>query len=344
MRCKVVRITAVPREQHPVSGLLAMRLAERHRDTVWALPAPGEYVGTYRDVRFFILDNRFCKRIIGVTAVRMAFLFWITLRVVFSNQSLYFVHSFSFALPLRLLRRSYYIFIHGTDRRFLDQGWGKWVARGARGVFGIGFGAKDGDLNVREIPNIFIPIDLPTPANGGYSVLFVLRNAPVKNPYFPIALARELGGQMGLRIGVIGVSAEDLPERQAAELSILQASGVAINYLGRQPVERVTDLMRAGRVFFLPSFSEGIPKAALEAMYQGMDVIINQDLQLPSEIAERCHAVDLDDWRAAAKAISMCLAHERNAANMAFAKNYLQGSEEKLIAICDEVYRYEGFI
>lgn len=342
MRRGAVRITAVPRECHPVSGLLAMRFAERYGDTVWALPATGEYVGTYEGVKFFVLDNRACKRVFGVRLVRMAFMLWMTLKIFISRRQFYFVHSFSFAVPLWLLRRRYYIFIHGTDRRFLDQAWGQSVARRAVKVFGIGFGVREGPIQVREVPNIFIPVDLPGSSENGYSVLFVLRNAPVKNPYFPIDLAKELGGQMGLRIGVVGVSVEELPENRAAELFLLQASGVVIDYLGRQSVEQVMMLMRASRVFFLPSFSEGIPKAALEAMYQGMDIVINKNLQLPRNISERCDAVALDDWRATAEAISRCLGNGRNAENMAFAKRYLEGSQEALISICDEIYRQEG--
>lgn len=315
-----------------------MYFAERHGDHVWALPEFGEYAGGYADVRFFALDNAVCLRILGGRFVRFASLLWVFLRAIFLPRRLFFVHSFIFAIPLWVLRRNYCIFIHGSDRRFVARWWGQRVIHRAIDVFGVGFGIATQGSVVKEVPNIFVPVALPGAPARKYDVLFVLRNAPVKNPLFPIDLARELGKAMQLRIGVVGVSEHELPESRRLELTHLHEDGVYIDYLGRQSSEKVTEIMRASRIFLLPSLSEGIPKAVLEAMYQGMEVVVNRDLRLPEAVMDHCQTVKLGDWPALAELLEKHLKQEENSGNVLFAQEYLKSSQDSLISLYDGIY------
>jgi hypothetical protein len=338
MNSQAIRITAVPRRGHPVSGLQAMHFARHFGDHVWALPAEGEPVGDYDGVRFFMLDKTIWKQFLGVRAVRIAFFLWMSLRATLLPRKLFLVHSFVFAAPLWLLRRRYAIFIHGTDRRFLDHKWAQAVARAALGVFGVGFSVDANGVVVHEIPNIFIAKAALPPADRGYDVLFVLRNAPVKNPLFPIDLARELGRTLQLRIGVVGVAVDELPADRRVELEALHRDGIIIDYLGRQPLDVVMGLMRASRVLMLPSFSEGIPKVVLEAMSQGMSVVINRDLQLPEDILAHVHAVPLDDWEGLARLLHAQTSQSGSERNVNFARSYLERSQAVLLSVYDDIY------
>lgn len=338
MTAPIIRITAVPRQMHQNSGLQAMFFAKHYADEVWALPATGDYIGDYRNVRFSALDTERWKSMLGVRIVRIAFMGWIAWRALFLQKEMYLVHSFTFALPLWLLRRGYCIFIHGTDRRFLNTLWGKVVARRAQAVYGIGFSADEDGVVVHELPNIFVPANSDEPAEQRYDVLFVTRNAPVKNPLYPLQLACQLGKSHRLRIAVAGVAPHELPETSQEELKALRDAGVDIAYLGRCTHDEVMHLMKSGLVLMLPSLSEGIPKAVLEAMHAGMHVVINRDLQLPVEIIDHVESVSLDDWLQISSVINVSRKNGRNMRNVDFAQRYLNNSQMALLAIYDSIY------
>lgn len=335
---RAIRITAVPRTDHHNSGLQALFFASHYGDEVWALPAPGRYVGTYGRVRFSFIDSLLAKGAVPARIVRAFYMAEIFARVLFRSSDLFFVHSFLFALPLWLLRRRYCIFIHGSDRRFLRMRWGRSVARSAIATYGVGFGTNEGGTHVIEVPNIFIPVPSEAPPAVTQDVLFVLRNAPVKNPLYPLDLAEALGEKLGLRITVVGVAAEELSSVDKARLTNLADRGVHIKYEGRQTYEEVVKWMRTSRVLMIPSLSEGLPKALLEGMSQGMHVVINSPLVFVDEIMNRVDRLDIHDWQSISRTIERCRLHGRDEGNIHFAREYLLQSQRTLFELYDRHY------
>lgn len=337
-RQHAVRITAVPRCGHPNSGLQALHFAAQYGDEVWALPAPGRYVGDYDQVQFSLLDSEAVKRVIPMRMVRAAYLLLILLRALLRRKTLFIVHSFTFAVPLWLLRKRYCIFIHGSDRRFLETAWGKPVARHAVAIFGVGFGTQSDGIHVREIPNIFVPVPSESDSERLWDVVFVLRNAAVKNPFYPLDLADALGKELGLRIVVVGVAEDELPEERKGQLASLKERGIQIRYVGRQSYEAVVDWMRSSRVLVIPSLAEGLPKALLEGMAQGLHVVVNAPLVFSDEILARVERLDIYDWPALAKVISEYRMRGRSNGNVLFAEEYLAQSRRVLVDIYDRLY------
>jgi hypothetical protein len=333
-----IRITAVPREGHPNSGLQALYFARRYGDEVWALPAPGNHIGNHERVKISTLDRAFLKRLVPLRVLRFIYLIFLFPRALVYPGRLFIIHSFLFALPLWILRRKYCIFIHGSDRRFLKRLWGKAVARNAIGIFGIGFGMKSEGVIVREIPNIFTLAEPECDVHKSKDILFVLRNAPVKNPLYPLELAGALGEQLGLRIAVIGVDAKELPKDKQMHLHNLISRGVDICYAGRQSYESVMEWMRRSRILMIPSLSEGLPKALLEGMSQGLHVIINDPLVFTDDILARVHRVDIHDWQTVGELIKRCRLLDRNAENERFVGDYLMQSYQALIDLYDQLY------
>lgn len=339
MTAPAVRITAVPRTGHPNSGLHAMHFAAIHGDDVWAIPAPGGYVGSSRRVRFFAFDREAFKRVLPMRAIRWMFLAWLFARSVVRPSAIYLVHSFIFALPLFILKRRYYIFIHGSDRRFLDSRWGRAIARGAQGVFGVGFGIRESGLTVREIPNIFIPAAAAAAGDVQNDILFVLRNAPVKNPLYPIELAEALCERLDLSIEAVGISAGELPEAERERLLRLQERGCRIRYLGRKPYDDVVQRMHSSRILMIPSFAEGVPKVLLEAMSLGMQVAANRSLDLPAPLAAWVEPFDLQNWDSVARMIEQSRAAGRSQERIELARQYLAQSEQALQSLYDGIYK-----
>jgi hypothetical protein len=335
---RAIRITAVPRADHPNSGLQAMSFAQHFGDEVWALPATGPYIGGYGNVRFFILDKAAVKRFMPIRLVRAFFFVWLALAALFSPRRLFFVHSFIFAAPLYYLRRSYCLFFHGSDHRFLSSAWGQKVAGGAIASYGVGFGLKTDLVTVHEAPNIFVPVPPQLDAGIRYDLVFVLRHAPVKNPYYPLELAEQIGRRLDLRIAVLGVSETELPPAERDRLKRLRAGGVDIAYLGRQPYEEVVRLMQAGHIIMVPSQSEGIPKVVLEGMAQGMRALASERLSFPAAIDKRVRKVALDDWETLARIVEAERSSARSAQNVEFARDYLASSQSELAARYEEVY------
>jgi glycosyltransferase involved in cell wall biosynthesis len=343
MKAPAIRITAVPRSGHPNAGLQAMHFAARYGDEVWALPDYGEYLGDY-PVSFMAFDHGRMRHLVHPTLLRRGFAFWCFLRMLVRPSRLYIVHNVVGAIPAWLLGRRYCIFIHGTDRRYLDRWWGKAVARGATDVFGVGFGLETPDVTVREVSNIFIPAK-PEERPIESDFLFVLRNAAVKNPYYPIELAERLGPSLDPGIAVAGVGEDDLPPDYRQRLETLKAEGCRISYLGRLPYEEVIELMQKSRSLMIPSFSEGIPKVLLEALSLGMGVAASRALSFPPALASCVDWIDLGDWPSIAKLLDQNRWLERNEDHVRIAQEYLRKSHNALSSLYDQVYQRQlGFV
>jgi len=337
-----VRIMAVPRSGYTNAGLQAIQFAEHYRDEIWVTPAYGDELPTNPPARFFILDRKPLRKLLPATFIRRASLPWFFFRMMFRRSRFYIIHNVLFAFPAYLLGCRYSLFIHGFDKRFLDTRWGRAVARGATDVYGVGFGLKDPDLTVTEIPNIFTPAELGSPPPIQHDVIFVLRYAPNKNPLYAIDLAEHVPG---LDILVVGVSPDEMSEKDRRRLARLQAQGSKIQYVGRKSYSELVTLLHASRILFSPSFSEGIPKAVLEAMSLGMHVMANPYLPLPTAFADCVQRVELDDWESIAAAVERARASPRSDANKAVVRDYLQQSRLELKAMYDDLYRRQlGFV
>jgi hypothetical protein len=285
------------------------------------------------------MDKSIAKRLLPIRFIRAMFALAIVYRSLIRGSQLYFVHSLIFAVPLWLLKRRYCIFIHGTDDRFLHTWWGRSVCRQAIKVFGIGFSFRDpaGSQLVHEIPNIYSP-------RGSRQVLktndlvFVLRSAAVKNPTYPILLAEHTRNEVQLKILVVGVAPGELAAEDLARLVALQRRGVDIRYLGRQPYECVLQLMSESRALMIPSLSEGVPKVALEALSQGIAVLVNSDLRLPADLSSHIERVSLDDWTAIERFIIQNRSGNVNFHNMEFAERYLSVSMSTILSSIKPIY------
>ena len=339
---RAIRITAVPRACAENAGLQAMELAKHYGDEVWALPAPGAYTGHYARVRLFPLDHESIKRVVPIRAIRLAFFLWLFLVLPFEGRGVFFVHSFLFGIPLWLMRKPFWLIFHGTDRRFLSYSWARRVTRAAVAAYGVGFSCSTPTVKVDEIPNIYLPAPPTTSSKLTHDVLFVLRNAPVKNPTYPIALAEAVPATTQLRIAVVGVSVEELSLLDRSRLRRLNDRGLTVQYMGRQPFNEVIRMMGSSNVLMIPSHAEGVPKAVLEGLSQGMRVLVNAKLVLPSMIAARVTAVNLEDWCRIAEFIERSHVLPRSTEGRAFALDYLDHSRHALFSLYDRIYAAHG--
>jgi len=127
------------------------------------------------------------------------------------------------------------------------------------------FGVPPGRVTV--IPNYMLT-DVFAPARDGYAsnrrILYVGRLQAEKN--LPGLLAAARGLDVELTFIGRGVEADALKAQAAAD-------GLRVRFVEHVPNEQLPGWMNAADLFVLPSFSEGNPKALLEAMSCGMPVL-----------------------------------------------------------------------
>ena len=113
------------------------------------------------------------------------------------------------------------------------------------------------------LPN-YVDTDLfrPSAEDLDYDVIFIGRLSPEKN----LKSLLEASSSLNLRIAVVGGG------RLHDELKAAHPEG-RVRWLGNLPNSELPKYMNRSRVFVLPSFYEGHPKALLEAMSCGMPVI-----------------------------------------------------------------------
>jgi len=333
-----IRITSVPRPAAPNSGFHPMLFAERCGDTVWAIPGMGPYIGHYQDVRHVWCDFDRAVPLFTVQLMRVLALLAFFTRALFLERQVVLVHSFVFCIPLWAARQDYALIIHGSDWTYLNTRLGAFFARRAVGVYGVGFSMQGDGFEAVEIPNVFDLSTLdgtPEATDTLYEVLFVLRAAPVKNPTFPFALFENTSPCASIRIGVIGLAADFLTVDQAQTWAEAQSDTKRIDYLGRQPFAEVARLMKSSRVMILPSHSEGVAKAMLEALACGLHLIVSDRLRIPNSLLGHVIRVDLSNWKGLTDTISKCVAQGRNHQNVAFVKAY----QERSAAQLEKLYR-----
>lgn len=319
----------MPRTGHPNSGLQAMHFATKFDDEVWAIPEVGDPLGGARRMRISLFDRGWLKRLLPIRVVRALFLVEAFMRALFRPEATFFVHSFLFAVPFFLLRRRYCIFIHGSDRRHLHKSWARPIVRKAVRVFGVGFAERIGDHQVEAVPNLFKPAEIHEPVPRRFDVIFVLRNAEVKNPLYPIVLAESLIGRKP-RIAVVGMGEGELDYAASARVVKVREAGAVIEYFGRRSYEEVIAIMASSGFLLIPSHSEGVPKVMLEALAQGIRVLMNRTIQVPAGL-ERCvESVDLADWHRLGVVLDEESDALRDEARISHVMRYLADAEKRL--------------
>jgi glycosyltransferase involved in cell wall biosynthesis len=127
----------------------------------------------------------------------------------------------------------------------------------------------------RPVERILNGIDLrdqptsPSPVRPIRHFLFVGRFNPQKNlPFLINAFARLT--EKNWRATIVG----DGPDRAAAERLIEQHGlGDRVTLPGWLPAEKVAEIMRDADILCLPSLSEGLPVAAVEALKHGLAIV-----------------------------------------------------------------------
>lgn len=328
-----IRITSVPRPMAPNSGYHPMALAKQRGDEVWAIPNYGRYVGDYRKVRYFWLDTDLILKIMPGILLRALTLITIFYRALKKGDEIFLVHSFLYSLPLLLANRKYVIVIHGSDFKHLRSRLGGLLARRARGVFGVGFKSSGAGYEVTEIPNVFdiSMLSSSEAITNSYDVLFILREAAVKNPSYPFKFYENMREKLDINVGVVGLSEFFLSSQDRSKLSVSQNHKSSIDYLGRCSFSKVASILHSSNILILPSHTEGVAKAMLEAMACGLHVIVSDKLILPEVFEEFVIKTDLYNWEKMQEIITSLAQRGRNVNNKAFAAWYLDDSMSKLI-------------
>ena len=155
------------------------------------------------------------------------------------------------------------------------------IWRRAAGLVANSAGLRDlalraGARDVTVIPN-GVDLDLFRPAPGGpppglLTVLSVGRFAPQKNIAGLLRAAAEAARKVGrpFRLELVG----DGPERESLRI-LAQALGLAdrVTFLPWQSREALVARYQGAHLFALPSFQEGMPNVALEAMACGLPIL-----------------------------------------------------------------------
>lgn len=336
----VVRITAVPRQGYENSGLQAAHFASIFRDRVWAIPSRGEAVCPAPSVEFSILDSPWAKRIFSPKALRAAFAIEVFAKLALRPRQLVFVHNFLLAVPLFFLHHPFVIVIHGSDRKYLRTQWGKSIANRAVRVFGVGFTDKLSDGSIVELPNIFEPVQPPySNVAASFDAVFVLRNAAVKNPYYPIRLAGGLPADQPVKFAVVGISLEELTDREISEVERLRAAGKQITYFGRVTPETVGSIVSQSRALIIPSHSEGIPKVMLESLSLGVRVVVNSAIILPPTLQKMVISADIGDHLKMGALLNAESSTDDRDSLVKFATEYREASVNTIYSAYSSIYR-----
>lgn len=307
---QAVRVTSVPRNGSPGAAYHPMYFAGRNLDEVWALPGAGKSISDYPDIRFFFFEGlarRFGQLSSAWRILALATLFVRCLSL--GNRSVY-VHSFLFALPFCLFGRCPLVVIHGSDKKWLATRVGRFIRNRAKAVYVVGSDITVDDGLVPGLPNIFAisrfsqlseSTKRATLADDErWDVVFVLRNAAVKNPDYPLQLAKALR-ETEVRIVVAGLEEpeENLPDN--------------IDYLGVISPDRLAGILTGAPVMVVPSHSEGIAKALLEGLAAGCFVVVNERISVPDALSDgviRCRIEDFELMRH--QIVSLVDRRERN--------------------------------
>ena len=194
------------------------------------------------------------------------------------GSEIYLVHSrIGKKIALSILKRADFITAvsKGLVLELLD--WGideKKVRLVPNGVDSTAFSPKD-PVNTKE--------DLDFISNMKH-VLFVGRLAPVKGVEYLIqAIPAVIKGFKRVHFVIVGDGdSTHALQKLAEQLKINEY----INFVGRQPHEKIAEYMAISDILVLPSLSEGLPVTVLEAMACGLPVIATRVGGIPEIVLD----------------------------------------------------------
>jgi glycosyltransferase involved in cell wall biosynthesis len=152
----------------------------------------------------------------------------------------------------------------------------------------------------------------------GRRVLFLGNLVDVKCPDVALACMRRVCSE---QVGVSFVVAGDGPMRRRLERA---AEGVPVCFIGRQPYERVPDLLNASDLLLLSSRSEGMPNVVAEARACGLPVVAT-DVGLCRAMLdghEKCRVVPAGDVPGLASAVSQLVMYPSDRRVAAFERSW----------------------
>lgn len=270
-----VRITSVPRVNSPGAAFHPMHYAKKCNDRVIPIPGVSPSIMPFR----LSYSERLLK-CLSLKVIKSAFLMELLILALMEkrNQRKIFVHSFWYSLPFALFGHRPTLVIHGSDYKNLKSKLGKFIQKRSD-IYIVGKDELAKSLGLPTIPNVF---NMPNKTkivnnneNRDIDFIFILRNAPVKNPQFPNRLFASLADNDEVNIVVLGIDGENR-----------SYGNNTITFKGVCSSEEIQLYLARAKVFILPSLNEGVPKALFEAMANCCSIIANKGVELPSEILD----------------------------------------------------------
>jgi|GEM_PF-6818895 len=319
---KNLRITSVPRCLSPGAAYHPLYYAKKFNDKVIPIPGISDNITHYK----LSYSERFLKKM-PLKFIRFFFMIELFILALFEKKGVrsIFVHSFWYAIPFMLFAHKPTLIIHGSDFKYLFGIVGKIVNKYCN-VFIVGKKEIAEQLKIASIPNIFRS---PSYVINNKKIIkdidfiFILRNAPVKNPKFPKHLFNALDDTDNVKIAVIGIEGESEEKGECM-----------LTYLGIKNAEEVDKLLSRSKVFVLPSLHEGVPKALFEAMFNDCSIIVNTGIETPKDVTNAVTHITCNQEVNKKDFINMLKLYSENNNNRNQALNYLKSSEKQL----DNIY------
>jgi len=201
--------------------------------------------------------------------------------------------AFGSALAARLLKKKFFVKVHGSDINLADQYWSRvpmirWALNQADSVIAVSLPLK------QKIVGMGIPQEKVFVISNGVDtkkffarpkdvcreklglspscrfILFVGNFSPVKGVLYLIKAFALLVNMPDLKLVLVGDG-----EERAVLMQLGRALGVGerVIFAGRKPHQDIPVWMSAADVFCLPSLNEGCPNVLLEAMACGTNVV-----------------------------------------------------------------------
>ena len=292
-----IRITNVPRTVSPNSGYHPFLIGSMLKNMILVIPSNGNILNKSKQIHQFITDKSIIKKIFPIRILRIITLLLIFLKLFKLKRQVITVHSFIFGLPVLLSGHILNIVIHGSDKRHIRSTFGKMIGVRARCIMGVGLSFQSDGMEVEEIPNI-IDLSLHNKIKNKarkikHDIIFVIRNSTVKNPSYPFNLYQNLSLNYKLNISVVGINEE---ESLKINNNLQTKKDHSIKYFGVLPYSEVVEMLYESQIFILPSHSEGISKAMLEAISCGCEIICNDSIKIPEYLKTFVKPVDIYNW------------------------------------------------
>jgi hypothetical protein len=293
----ILRVTNLPTEDYPASGLTSHKLAEGETDLL-AIPFPAELClhnyDSQKLVLDFAIDLRDRKRSrIGRLLASIYFSFKVAKYAIMNNISIIHIHWVPLIFTGLFVGNSTKLFltIHGEDARFLKRGLFRQLARKVDKLYVVGsYWTKvllDAKLNVEEVPN-FSPIQRPNSEKisrklsfGGDELsgsTFNLCLVGAEKEHKNLRIFKDLPDEFFdlLESGKAKLDFVGITSNYIEQLGVSRAS--LINCHGRCSREVTLDIINRSDVLLIPSYTEGNPKVVWEAVELGVTPVISRSL------------------------------------------------------------------